>query len=54
MDAMETLINRRSCRAFEPRQVEREKLEQILDAGAVSRCGLSWFRTRKSASGSRG
>lgn len=41
MDAMETLINRRSCRAFEPHQIEREKLEQILDAGMYAPSGMS-------------
>ena len=41
MDAMEALLERRSCRAFESRQVERGALEQIIEAGRFAPSGMS-------------
>ncbi|MBE6469431.1 MAG: diguanylate cyclase [Coriobacteriaceae bacterium] len=40
METLETLMERRSCRAFENRQLEREVLEKIVEAGRFAPSGM--------------
>lgn len=40
MQTMDVLLGRRSCRAFENRQIERETLEQIIEAGRFAPSGM--------------
>ena len=38
--AYETIVGRRSIRAFQPRQVEQEALDAVLQAGLYAPCGM--------------
>lgn len=38
--AYETIVGRRSIRAFQPRQVEQESLDAVLQAGLYAPCGM--------------
>ena len=41
MEALEALLTRRSCRAFDPEKtVEQEKLDRILEAGLYAPTGV--------------
>ena len=40
MDTLETLLTRRACRTFGPRQVSRETLDKILEAGTYAPSGM--------------
>ena len=40
MDALKTLLTRRACRTFGPRQVDRETLDKILEAGTYAPSGM--------------
>ena len=39
-ETMKTLIQRRSCRKYQKRQVDRDQLEQILEAGTYAPTGM--------------
>ena len=38
--ALDALKNRRSCRSFEPRQISREELDAVLEAGTFAPTGM--------------
>lgn len=39
-ETLETLLNRRSCRSFDGRKVDRETLDKILEAGTYAPSGM--------------